>query len=247
MVLIEFDHVTKAFPHASGSKLLRAHLLDRFRQKESFRALTDVSFQVSRGESFAVVGRNGAGKSTLLSLVAGVCAPTQGSVRVNGRVAALLEVGSGFHPDLTGRENVYLNAAILGLSRRQTDESFNDIVEFSGLADFVHEPVRTYSTGMMLRLAFSVAIHVDPDILIIDEVLAVGDQDFQAKCLSRIYEFRRMGKTFLFVSHGAQLVRDLCDRALWLDHGAAVLMGTADEVLQAYSGSHDARPLTLPS
>jgi len=236
MVHIEFDHVTKTFPHNRGSKLLRAHILDRFRPKEDFRALSDVSFQVSQGESFAVIGRNGAGKSTLLSLVAGLCAPTQGTVRVNGRVAALLEIGSGFHPDLTGRENIYMNAAILGFSRKRTNERFKDIVEFSGLGDFIQEPVRTYSTGMMLRLAFSVAIHVDPDILIIDEVLAVGDQEFQGKCLARIYELRRMGKTFLFVSHGAQLVRDLCDRALWLDHGAGVLQGTAEEVLQAYSG-----------
>jgi lipopolysaccharide transport system ATP-binding protein len=237
MVLIEFDHVTKTFPHTHGRKLLRAHLLDRLRRKEDFRALTDVSFQVCRGESFAVIGRNGAGKSTLLSLVAGLCTPTEGTVRVNGQVAALLEIGSGFHPDLTGRENIYLNASILGFSRRRTEERFKEIVEFSGLGDFVHEPVRTYSTGMMLRLAFSVAIHVDPDILIVDEVLAVGDQEFQAKCMARIYELRRMGKTFLFVSHGAHLVQELCDRALWLDHGAAMLTGPADEVLRAYSGS----------
>jgi ABC-type polysaccharide/polyol phosphate transport system ATPase subunit len=240
MALIEFEHVSKTFHHAGGAKLLRAHLEERLRQRgakrEVFYALKDVSFQVQRGECMAIVGGNGAGKSTLLSLVTGLCQPTEGRIQVNGRVAALLELGSGFHPELTGSENILLNASLLGLSRKKTEACFDEIVEFSGIADFIHEPLRTYSSGMIMRLAFSVAVHVDPDILIVDEVLAVGDQAFQTKCFERILKFKRAGKTLLFVSHSAQLVRQFCDRTLWLDKGEAVLVGTPDEVLSAYSG-----------
>jgi ABC-type polysaccharide/polyol phosphate transport system ATPase subunit len=240
MALIEFEHVSKTFNHTGGAKLLRAHLEERFRpraaKREVFYALKDVSFRVDRGECMAIVGGNGAGKSTLLSLVTGLCRPTEGRIQVNGRVAALLELGSGFHPDLTGAENILLNASLLGLSRAKTEECFDEIVEFSGVVDFIHEPLRTYSSGMTMRLAFSVAVHVDPDILIIDEVLGVGDQAFQAKCFDRIAQFKRAGKTLLFVSHSAQLVRQFCDRTLWLDNGEAVLVGTPDEVLDAYSG-----------
>jgi homopolymeric O-antigen transport system ATP-binding protein len=238
MALIEFDHVTKAFAHSGGAKLLRDHLGERFRRKDRtvFYALKNVSFRVERGESLAVIGGNGAGKSTLLSLVAGLCRPTSGRVTVEGRVAALLELGSGFHPDLTGAENVYLNASLLGLTRKQTDDRFQSIVEFSGIGEFVGDLVRTYSSGMLMRLAFSVAIHVDPEILIIDEVLAVGDQNFQMKCFERIHNFKRAGKTLLFVSHVVPMIRELCDHALWLDHGEAVLMGSPDTVLEGYSG-----------
>jgi ABC-type polysaccharide/polyol phosphate transport system ATPase subunit len=233
--LIEFDHVTKTFSHTGGARLFRAHLRDRFRKNEPFYALRDICLQVRHGESVAVIGGNGAGKSTLLSLVAGLCKPTSGRVCVRGRVAALLELGSGFHPDLTGRENVFMNAALLGLNRRRTAECFRSIVDFSGIGAFVEDPIRTYSSGMVLRLAFSVAVHVDPDILIIDEVLAVGDQEFQAKCLERVYEFRRKGKTLLLVSHAPQLVRDFCDHALWLDHGKMVLLGMPSDVLRQYT------------
>jgi ABC-type polysaccharide/polyol phosphate transport system ATPase subunit len=238
MALIEFENVTKAFSHAGGAKLLRAHLENRLRKKESaiFYALKDISFAVDRGESLAIIGGNGAGKSTLLSLVAGLCRPTRGSVRVSGRVAALLELGSGFHPDLTGRENVYLNAALLGMNRQRAQNCFGGIVEFSGIGEFIDDPARTYSTGMLMRLAFSVAVHVDPEILIIDEVLAVGDQTFQARCFETIHGFKRAGKTLLFVSHAPNLVQELCDRALWLDHGEVMLAGTSEKVLQAYSG-----------
>lgn len=238
MALIEFERVTKAFAHTGGAKLLRAHLADRFHRQERsvFYALKDVSFHVERGQSLAVIGGNGAGKSTLLSLVAGLCRPTHGRIAVNGRVAALLELGSGFHPDLTGRENVSLNASLLGLSRQRTAECFKAIVEFSGIGEFINDPVRTYSSGMQMRLAFSVAVHVDPDILIVDEVLAVGDASFQAKCFERIQEFKRVGKTLLFVSHAPTMVKQLCDRALWLDHGEAILTGTPAEVLEAYTG-----------
>jgi ABC-type polysaccharide/polyol phosphate transport system ATPase subunit len=240
MALIQFEHVSKTFSHTGGAKLLRAHIKERFLRRhakpEVFYALKDVSFRVERGESMAIVGGNGAGKSTLLSLVTGLCEPTEGRIGVAGRVAALLELGSGFHPDLTGAENIVLNAALLGLSRKKTEACFDEIVEFSGVGDFIHEPLRTYSSGMNMRLAFSIAVHVDPDILIIDEVLAVGDQAFQAKCVERIGEFKHAGKTLLFVSHNPILVRQFCDRTLWLDHGKAVLVGTPDEVLTAYTG-----------
>lgn len=240
MALISLEHVSKTFSHTGGARLLRDHVEDRLRQRaakrEVFYALKDVTFQVERGECMAIVGGNGAGKSTLLSLVTGLCQPTEGRIEVNGRVAALLELGSGFHPELTGAENILLNASLLGLSRAKTEACLDEIAEFSGIGEFLREPLRTYSSGMIMRLAFSVAVHVDPDILIIDEVLAVGDQAFQAKCFERIAKFKRAGKTLLFVSHSAQLVRQFCDRTLWLDKGEAVLVGTADEVLNAYSG-----------
>jgi len=171
----------------------------------------------------------------LLGLVAGVSQPDEGTVTVNGQVTALLELGSGFHLDLTGRENVRLNAALLGLSRRQTAEAFERIVDFSGIREFIDEPLRTYSTGMVMRLAFSVAIHKDPDILLIDEILAVGDAAFQAKCIEKVHEFRNAGKTLLCVSH-SNMIRQLCDRAIWLDHGELVLSGAIGDVLEAYAG-----------
>lgn len=236
--MIEFHNVSKAFRHGAGAKLLRAHVQDliKTRRRQRFFALKDVSFRLAEGESLAVVGTNGAGKSTLLSLVAGLTQPTEGQVIVRGRVAALLELGSGFHPELTGAENLRLNASLLGLSRRRTDELFDNIVAFADIGDFIGDPIRTYSTGMMMRLAFSVAVNVDPDVLIIDEVLAVGDEAFQKKCSERIRQFRHEGKTLLFVSHSAATVRELCDRALWLDHGRVVKDGEANEVLDAYSG-----------
>jgi len=183
-----------------------------------------------------VVGSNGAGKSTLLGLVAGLSEPSRGLVTVNGRVAALLELGSGFHQDLTGAENLRLNAALLGLSGRRTSELYEQIVDFSGIRDFIDEPLRTYSSGMIMRLGFSVAVHVDPDILIVDEVLAVGDKDFQAKCFDKISEFKSSGRTLLFVSHAASLVERLCDRAIWLDRGEVIMDGQAREVVAAYTG-----------
>jgi ABC-type polysaccharide/polyol phosphate transport system ATPase subunit len=205
---------------------------------------------MEHGESLAVVGTNGAGKSTLLSLVAGLVPPDRGTVDVNGRVAALLELGSGFHPDLSGVENVRLNAALLGVSRRQMDAIFPDIVEFSELGDFMAEPLRTYSAGMVMRLAFSVAVNVDPDILLIDEVLAVGDSAFAAKCFKKILDFRRRGKTILCVSHASGTVQKLCSRAIWLDHGDLMLDGPIAEVVDAYEGrlksGRQAEPQTEP-
>jgi ABC-type polysaccharide/polyol phosphate transport system ATPase subunit len=237
MSLIEFDRISKSFAHTGGARMLRGHIEDRLRNRtrETFQALKHVSFRLDRGESLAIVGGNGAGKSTLLSLVAGLAEPTEGRLTVSGRVAALLELGSGFHPDLTGLENLQLNAALLGLSRKQTLEARDNIVEFSGIGEFIDQPLRTYSSGMIMRLAFSVAIHSDPDILIVDEVLAVGDQSFQVKCYEKITASKRAGKTLLFVSHSPQLVQKLCERALWLDHGEVVMDGAVGGVIQAYA------------
>src|SRR3984885_2406339 len=237
MSVIEFHNVSKSYHRHAGQMLLRNHLTQLFRRErlERFFALKRVSFTLERGESMAVIGSNGAGKSTLLGLVAGLSKPDEGAVQVNGQVAALLELGSGFHPSLTGRENVRLNAALLGLSRRQTDEAYERIVEFSGIREFIDEPLRTYSTGMVMRLAFSVAINRDPEVLLIDEILAVGDAVFQAKCIEKIHEFRNAGKTLLCVSH-TSLIRELCDRAIWLDHGELMLSGAVADVLEAYAG-----------
>jgi ABC-type polysaccharide/polyol phosphate transport system ATPase subunit len=238
MNAIEFQNVSKSFPRHTGQFLLRSRISQLFQlsERDRFYALKNVSFQLAHGESLAVVGPNGAGKSTLLGVMAGLAHPDKGTVEVNGRVAALLELGSGFHPDLTGKENVRLNASLLGLSRMQADELYERIVDFSGVGDFIDETLRTYSTGMVMRLAFSVAVNMDPEILIVDEVLAVGDQAFQNKCIERIHEFRNSGKTIVAVSHAAGMVQELCDRALWLDHGEVVMMGEIREVTEAYDG-----------
>jgi ABC-type polysaccharide/polyol phosphate transport system ATPase subunit len=238
--MIEFDAVSKAFHQGSGRKLLRNHIGDLFRQRgrREFYALRDVSFRVDAGESVAFIGRNGAGKSTLLSLVAGLTEPTSGQATVRGRIAALLELGSGFHPDLTGVENLRLNASLLGLSRKRTDELFGAIAAFAEIGDFIYQPTRTYSAGMLMRLAFSVAIHVDPDILIVDEVLGVGDQGFQTKCHEKLHGFREAGKTLLFVSHSSGLVAQLCERAIWLEQGRVVMAGPVREVTGAYDAQY---------
>jgi ABC-type polysaccharide/polyol phosphate transport system ATPase subunit len=239
MALIEFDNVSKAFTHSGEAKLLRAHVWDRLkrRPRSVFYALRNVSFILNHGESLAVIGRNGAGKSTLLSLVAGLCQPSEGRVTLNGRPAAFLQLGSGFHPDLTGVENTYLNASLMGLSRKRTEELLPSIFEFAEIDAFLNDPIRTYSSGMVMRLGFAVAVHADADILIIDEVLGVGDQRFQKKCFDKIRELQECGKSLLFVSHGAETVRQFCNRALWLDQGEVMLTGPADRVLEAYSGS----------
>lgn len=199
-----------------------------------FWALHDVSFDVKRGETVGIVGRNGSGKSTLLQLICGTLTPTLGQVSVHGRVAALLELGSGFNPEFTGRENAYLNATVLGLSREEIDARFEDIVAFADIGEFVEQPVKTYSSGMYIRLAFAVAINVTPDILIIDEALSVGDEAFQRKCFARIDAIRDAGATVLFVSHSAGTVVQLCDRAILLDGGELLMNGTPKQVVGAY-------------
>ncbi|MBK5290417.1 MAG: ABC transporter ATP-binding protein [Acidobacteriia bacterium] len=239
MTAIEFRNVSKVFAHGTGTRLLSSHLGEWLGQppKEAFYALKNVSFSVQSGEGFGVVGHNGAGKSTLLGLATGICGPDQGEVIMNGRIAAVLELGSGFHPDLTGTENLFLNASLLGLSRKRTKELADYIVEFAGLEDFINEPMRTYSTGMTMRLAFAVAVHTDPDILILDEVIAVGDQTFQVKCLDHLRSLRQAGKTILCVSHSPDTIEQFCHRAIWLAHGQVVKEGLAREVLDAYRAS----------
>jgi lipopolysaccharide transport system ATP-binding protein len=216
------------------SALLEGSLTRGLKPQDAIAALSEVSFEVARGESFGVIGGNGSGKSTLLKIVAGILKPTSGNVVVDGRVSALIELGAGFHPEISGRENVYINGAVLGLSRREIDRRFDSIVEFSGLADSIDEPVKNYSSGMYVRLGFAVAIHTDPDVLLVDEVLAVGDEAFAHRCLAKVAEFVADGGTILLVSHSLGLVEEHCDRALWLDHGRFRRLGEPRQVIDAY-------------
>jgi ABC-type polysaccharide/polyol phosphate transport system ATPase subunit len=236
---VRFQGVWKSFVRHAGQLLLRDRIKHMFQshRPEKFHALQDVSFTIEDGESVAVIGPNGAGKSTLLNLTTELCRPDRGRVEVHGRIAALLDLGAGFHPDLTGAENVCINAALLGLSRRDVKEKFNAIVDFAEIGDFINEPLRTYSSGMMMRLAFSVASSANPDILIIDEVLGVGDLAFAAKCRERIMQFRRAGKTILCVSHSNDTLKDLCERAVWLDHGQVMDDGPIARVVEAYTNA----------
>jgi ABC-2 type transport system ATP-binding protein/lipopolysaccharide transport system ATP-binding protein len=236
MLLIDCKAVSKQFHRHTGGQLLRNHFLNwrAKTQETSFYALKDVSFQVSSGESVAIVGRNGAGKSTLLSLVAGLAPPDSGSLAVNGKVAALLQLGAGFHPELTGVENLLLNAALLGFTEQRTRDRLDEIVAFAELEEFIFEPLRTYSTGMSMRLAFSIAVNLDPDILIIDEILAVGDQRFQQKSFDKLLALRRAGKCIVAVSHANDLLNQLCDQAIWLDHGRVMAQGPIRQVLDDY-------------
>jgi ABC-type polysaccharide/polyol phosphate transport system ATPase subunit len=216
------------------SALLSGRVLSDLRPDETFDALTGVSFDVAAGRTFGIVGRNGSGKSTMLKMIAGIGRPTEGSVVVKGRVSALIELGAGFHPEISGRENVYINGMMLGLTKREVADRFDEIIAFAELEDFIDAPVKTYSSGMYMRLGFAVAIHVDPDVLLVDEVLAVGDEAFTHKCLDKFAEFRRRGRTVLLVTHSLDLVTRLCDEALWLDAGAARLQGDPKRVVDAY-------------
>ncbi len=216
------------------SALMERSLVKGLRPEDSIPALSDVSFSVARGEAVGLIGSNGSGKSTLLKTVAGILKPTRGTIRVDGRVAALIELGAGFHPEISGRENIYINGAVLGLSRREIDHRFDAIVEFSGLASFIDEPVKNYSSGMYVRLGFAVAIHTDPDILMVDEVLAVGDEAFSHRCLRRIEEFLADGKTLLLVSHSLDLIADICDRVVWIEGGELKENGLPRRVVDAY-------------
>jgi len=219
--------------------LLSEHLSNLFRGKnrtppQEFWALQNVSFDLAEGEVLGIIGRNGAGKSTLLKILSRLTSPTRGRATVRGRLTSLLEVGTGFHPELTGRENVYLNATILGMRRREIDRKFDDIVAFSGVEGFIDTPVKRYSSGMYVRLAFAVAAHIEADILLVDEVLAVGDAEFQKRCLGKMSEVARGGRTVIFVSHNLLALRALCTRGLILDKGEVVLSGTAEEAVSAY-------------
>jgi ABC-type polysaccharide/polyol phosphate transport system ATPase subunit len=240
MTVVAFKGVSKHFIRRKRRPLLRdrlMRLLRPSRRVEPFYALRDVSFELRPGESLGIMGPNGAGKSTLLNLATSLCKPDAGAVVVEGRVAALLELGTGFHPDLTGAENVRINSALLGMNRREARERFDRIVEFSGVRDAINEPLRTFSSGMVVRLAFSVAVNADPDILLVDEVLGVGDRAFFAQCVAKILEFRRAGKTMLVVSHSLETLEGLCDRGLWLDRGRVQRWGPVREVLEAYRQS----------
>ena len=238
---IELTNATKIYRRYGGrhfatlkSALLQRSILRDLRPSETFPALTDVSFAVPKGSTFGVVGRNGSGKSTTLKLVAGITKPTSGRVSVTGRISALIELGAGFHPEISGRENVFINGIMLGLTKREIQRRFDEIVEFAELQEFIDAPVKTYSSGMYMRLGFAVAIHVDPDVLLIDEVLAVGDEGFTHKCLDKFGEFRRRGKTILLVTHSLGLVERFCDEAVWLDEGRKKAEGDPKRVIGAY-------------
>ncbi|HYL53651.1 MAG TPA: ABC transporter ATP-binding protein, partial [Acidimicrobiia bacterium] len=216
---------------------LKETITARFGRRASFEdfwALRDVSLSIAKGSTYGLIGHNGSGKSTLLRLMAGIHPPTTGTVRTEGRISALLELGAGFHPELSGRENIYLNGSILGLTRREINAVLGDIIEFSGLQDFVDSPVKHYSSGMYVRLGFAVAVHVNPEILMIDEVIAVGDEEFQRRCFDHLYQLRREGVTIVMVSHSPALIEQMCDQVSWLDHGRLQMTGSAPEVVRAY-------------
>jgi ABC-type polysaccharide/polyol phosphate transport system ATPase subunit len=227
------------------SALLQRSILRDLQPNETFPALTDVSFTVPKGITYGVIGRNGSGKSTALKLVAGITKPTSGTVRVDGRISALIELGAGFHPEISGRENVFINGIMLGLTKREIENRFDEIVEFAELREFIDAPVKTYSSGMYMRLGFAVAIHVDPDVLLVDEVLAVGDEGFTHKCLDKFSEFRRRGKTVLLVTHSLGLVDRFCDEAVWLDDGRVRGTGDPKRVIGAYLSAVEAGEETL--
>jgi ABC-2 type transport system ATP-binding protein len=233
---IEVDGVWKTFRifHNRNSTLKQAVLRRRRETFEEFWALRDVSFGIPAGSSFGIIGANGAGNSTMLKVLARILVPDKGAVRVDGRVSALLELGAGFHPELSGRENVFLNGNILGMSSSSLRSKFDEIVSFSGLEEFIDQPVKTYSSGMFARLGFSVAVAVEPDVLLVDEVLAVGDEQFQRRCTEKMGEIRSSGRTVVFVSHGLAQVQQLCDHAVWLDKGEVQVVGDTNKVVQAY-------------
>ncbi|AVM61682.1 ABC transporter ATP-binding protein [Actinomyces sp. oral taxon 897] len=233
--IIRVDSVIKEFriqnTHTLKDRLVWTLRGRRNQLTHEFRALDDVSFRVNEGDSIALIGYNGSGKSTMLKLISGVMQPTAGKIGVRGRMAGLIEVGAGFHPDLTGRENVFLNGAILGMTRTEIEDAFDDIVRFSEIEQFIDTEVRFYSSGMFLRLAFSVAVHTDPDIFLIDEILAVGDEPFQRKCLDRIRQMQEMGRSLVIVSHDLNMVRELCTRGIMLQQGKLVVDDTAEKAV----------------
>jgi ABC-type polysaccharide/polyol phosphate transport system ATPase subunit len=239
---IEVSRVSKIYRRFSHKKqfatlksaLLTRSLIKNLRPDETFTALNDVSLTVPRGRTLGVIGRNGSGKSTLLKLVAGITKPSTGTVKVNGRISALIELGAGFHPEISGRENVFINGIMLGLTKREVTERFDEIVEFAEMQEFIDAPVKTYSSGMYMRLGFAVAIHVDPEVLLVDEVLAVGDEGFTHKCLDKFAEFKRRGKTILLVTHSLGMVERFCDEALWLDAGRIKGSGDPKRIVGAY-------------
>jgi ABC-type polysaccharide/polyol phosphate transport system ATPase subunit len=237
--LTNASKVYRRFAHRKQFATLKSALLSRslvrdLKPEETFTALNNVTVSVPRGQTLGVIGRNGSGKSTMLKLVAGISKPTAGTVKVTGRISALIELGAGFHPEISGRENVFINGIMLGLSKREVADRFDEIVEFAEMKDFIDAPVKTYSSGMYMRLGFAVAIHVDPEVLLVDEVLAVGDEGFTHKCLDKFAEFKRRGKTILLVTHSLGMVERFCDEALWLDAGRIKGSGDPKRIVGAY-------------
>ncbi len=238
MIRVEFENVSKYYRlfNSNGIKDFLFRLPKYMKQWKSnyFIALEDISFKIYDAEVVAIIGKNGAGKSTLLSLIAGVLKPDRGKISVKGRIAPLLELGAGFHPDLTGRENIILNGILLGMTKKEILTKLDSIIEFSELKDFIDQPIRTYSSGMLSRLGFSVAVHTEPDILLIDEVLSVGDKDFQKKSIKKIYEFKEKGKTIIFVSHDINTVKNLCDKVIILHNHKIIFSGNTEEGVKIY-------------
>src|SRR5208283_3506390 len=234
-----YNSLRDLLPALTGKMFRQQELSEK--DKREFWALRDISFEVKRGEALGIIGPNGAGKSTILKILSRIMEPTKGSMLVNGRLSALIEVSAGFHQDLTGRENIYLNGTILGMTKREIDSKIDQIIEFSGIEEFIDTPVKRYSTGMYARLGFSVAAHVDPDILIVDEVLSVGDIVFQNRCLEKMNSIIRGGATVIFVSHNLRAIAELCPRSILLEHGTIAAAGPSQEVLRAYLESSSAQ------
>jgi ABC-type polysaccharide/polyol phosphate transport system ATPase subunit len=250
MIDLRFDQVSKRYrireaqDGAASSNRIMRKLRSR---RRDFWAIRDVSFEVKRGEALGIIGHNGAGKSTILKLLSNITTPTSGEITINGRLAALIEVGSGFHPELTGRENIYLNGSILGMTRKEIGRKLDDIIEFAGVRQFIDTPVKHFSSGMYVRLGFSIAAHLDPDILLLDEVLAVGDAAFQAKCIQRIKELKQAGTTIVFISHDLRAVERLCDRVLLLKQGKLLASGSAAEMIATYQSDATLSSLSIES
>ena len=236
-IAIKVDHVYKSFNiYYDRANTLKERMLffARNKRREKREVLKDINLDIKKGETVALIGVNGSGKSTLLKLMTQIIFPNKGTIETKGKLTSLLELGAGFHPDFSGRENIYFNSSIFGLTRKEIDARLDQIIEFSELQDFIDNPVRTYSSGMYMRLAFSVAINVDADILLIDEILSVGDQHFQEKCFNKMRELKKEGKTMVFVTHSMDSVRNLCDRAVWLYDGRVRMDGNTDEVVNEY-------------
>jgi len=238
-IAVKVDHLSKSFRlyHERNQSIKSTIMRGRRSVHEDFWALKDINLEVPTGSTFGLIGSNGSGKSTLLKCLAKIYYPEKGTISNKGRMAALLEVGSGFHPELSGRENIFLNGSILGMPKKEITRKFDEIVDFSGVEQFIDQPVKNYSSGMYVRLGFAVAINVDPEILVVDEVLSVGDAEFQAKCRQKFIDFRAVGKTVILVSHSMSTVEDMCDHAAWLSHGDLMTVGEAEPTITAYLDS----------
>ena len=239
--VIKFDHVTKTFSF-QNQKTFKEFLPALFMGEKThnqFTALDNITFEIKKGETVGIIGPNGSGKSTILKLVAGVMSPNRGKVIVKGRVSPLIELGAGMHPELSGYENIYLNGAILGLKRKEIDKNIQSIIDFAEIKEFIHQPVKHYSSGMYMRLAFAIAIHVDPEILIVDEILAVGDTDFQAKCFRKMEEFKSQGVTIIFVSHALGQVESFCSRVIYLNHHEILFDGNPKLAIEKYLSNNN--------